>query len=61
MLGIAEKIDFQTGRMVEVRKNYRSTAFQRVIIWVVGGSGGKNGRKKIQLVTIRRRFWYYFL
>ena len=53
---IAEKLDFQTGTMVEVCNNCRPTAFLRPIIWILGDSGDRICKKRLKLVTIRGRF-----
>jgi hypothetical protein len=56
MLKIAEKLGFLTGTVVEVCKNHSPTAFLRPIVWVLSDSGGKIGKKSLQMVVIRRRF-----
>ena len=52
MLKIAEKLDSQTGTIVEVCINRKPTPFLRPINWILGESDGKICKKSLQLVLV---------
>jgi hypothetical protein len=56
MVKTAAKLDFQMGTMVKGCKNCIPTAFLRAIICVLGNSGHKICKKRLQMVTIQGRF-----